>query len=248
MSITIDINGVQLKSTKENLQDTITHYITNYNLILKDIIFAGKKFENYTSLIDEIRYQNNVIVYLTVYPIITDPYLLFYKLKKETGGWQDISKSKPVATLNSGFNEWFTYNYNNFSSKQKDIIKNLITMFLAKKNGYVINIDIYEPSETQNQYFFFSQELLEIASKIIDLPINLVKEYITNPYKYNDDPKKMLLIYLVFGDYYKSYFTDELTKNDEFMKLLHTYNNEVGLSNPELINDLVGSSINNQKN
>lgn len=247
MSVTIKIGGYpDLISPIGSIQQTIERFIADNNLILKQILFAGGTyFGKYNELKERVR--NESTVHLVVYPIISEPQKLFDKLKNETGGWLQLGKSKSVATLASGQTWWFSGNWINFTVEKKESVLSLMTEFLTVKNGYQTSVQFYEPVSGidiigGDQYFFYVPDFFRIACEIVGITEEQAKIYICSWTEGNDDPKKKLLVYLVFGDYYKPYMKKELQSNEEFMRILHQYNTRIGLPEPDTIPNLEGGS------
>ena len=99
---------------------------THVQFGLNKIFFAMKKYnynndtgeiENYDQLLSDL---NSIkTIYLDLYPIAKDAQTLFEQMITETGGWQDIGKEKPVATFNSGNQNWFIENWKKFPTTEK---------------------------------------------------------------------------------------------------------------------------------
>lgn len=231
---------------KNEIKDKINQFMrTHKQFGLKKIFFTTKKYnynndtgeiEEYEKLLSDL--NNNQTIHLDLYPIATDAQTLFEHMITETGGWQDIGKEKPVATFNSGNQSWFIENWKKFLTEEKKKFLNLMSINLKVKNGYDINIEIYEPPEPPEgvqyyQYFFYDTSFFSKACEVIGIDQEVAKKYVGN--WTSSGGKKQILINLVFNDYCKSYEREKLVCNAEYMEIFNKYRESVGL--PKIVPD-----------
>lgn len=241
MSIFVELspgNRFEVPLDTEQIQNKIDEYIKKNNLVLRQIIHAGLSYLKISDVKKKL--SNGSTIYLSVYPIITDATTLIKKMMDDNGGWKEISKCKPVATLSSGQTWWFTENYPKLSFEEKNKFKTLLSDELNQNKDYKIELDIYVPTIKENhQIFFYVLEFFRIACEVVDCTVEEGYEFVSD-WTYNESilNKKKLLINLVFGDFYKT--NDpisklELSTNSEFIRVLNEYNRRVGLqeSKPE---------------
>ncbi len=228
MSVFVQIPSgrkVTVPLDKDQIQNYIDQFIREGNLVLRHITFAGT---SYPRVSDISNLQDGSTIILYTYQIIKDARGLMVLMASENGGWQQISKSKPVATLESGQTWWFTENYPNLSPEQKTVLKNMLKKRINNGKDYRMELEIYVPADKKNQFFFYVPEFLSIACEIVGCTVEQGMEYISDFGITN--PQKDLLISLVFGDYYKDDETKaSLRSNPEFMRVLNEYNHRVGL-------------------
>jgi hypothetical protein len=239
MSVIINFTSIyktEIPLDTNQIQNAIDKYISDGKLNLKYIIFNGRKFSKVS---DIQNLQDGSIIYLSTFPIITEPKILNSKMVFEENGWKNISKSKPVATLGSGDYSWFVENYINFSPEKKTMFKTILGKRINNGKDYKMNLEIYFPTIKQgHQLFFFVPDFFSIACEVVGCTIEQGYEYVSDFLTNESNPQKMLLINLVFGDYYKDEeIKEELSSNQEFMKVLNEYNKRVGLSEQISEND-----------
>ncbi len=250
MSVTIKPNYEGLPNFSSpadwrSIKDNIERFVAENNLVLRKVIFAGSDF---LGRYDQLNVYDGSTITLSVYANITEPEILFEKFTKEEGGWKEMSKQKPVATLKSGFSWWFTENFARFSQEKKGRFSLMMSDFLTKRNGYKTEIQIYEPttSDASTQNFFFIPDFYRTACHVIDIAEEAANSYISSWDIGRDDPKKNLLINLVFGDYYRPYLKPGLERNEEFMVILRNYNERVGIGAPETLPELISTGGGNK--
>jgi hypothetical protein len=163
---------------------------------------------------------------------LTDAESLFELMKMHQDGWEVLSKQKPVATLESGVKDWFITPFYQLSQISKKIFLQLINANIIKKYGYSCRVQLYDipnrPKNINRQFFFYIPEYFNIACELFGLSPEQGKEYVFNPFSSGDN--KTLFINLVFGDYYKPWFTSD--EKERLRPFIQEYNLRVGL--PEL--------------
>ncbi len=250
MSVRINIDGETIDSPVSDIKQTIEKFTKPKNIGVSRIMHTGRIYEdNFDDLFS--RLSNGSLIILFTYPIINEPINLFLKMTSETGGLIEISKSKPVATFNSGDNSWFFKNYERFTPAQKSLLEKLLIDYLSRKNHYPTNVRLYNNS-LGNFYknFFYVPEFVSVANEILDITMDDSIRFISN-YDDGTNPKHILFINLVFGDYYKQYLRPSLESNEEFMRVLREYNSRIGIGAPEdlpLITAQGGSILNSDSN
>ncbi len=250
MSVRIQIQGETINSPIPDIKQTIEKFIKPKNIGVSRIMYAGIFYDdNFDDLFSRLSNNSSIIVY--TYPILNTPIKLFVEMMRETGGWKEISKSKPVATFNSGDNSRFIKNYERFTPEQKSLLEKLIIDYLSKKNHYPTNVKIYN-NNSGNFYnnFFYVPEFVSVANKILDIYMDDSIRFISNYYD-GANPKHILFVNLVFGDYYKPYFKPSLESNEEFIRVLREYNSRIGIEPPEDLPQITaegGSILNSDSN
>ena len=136
----------------------------------------------------------------------------------------NISKTKPVATLYSG---WWIYiflnNYNSYNEKEKEEIIYSLNKLLTLKNGYETKIKIFENENTSmcsNRLIFYEERFLTVLLEIFNYNITDFLLLVSN--NFNEKPENIMnMIYIAFGDKYKEehrQFTDDFeTLNDLYL-------------------------------
>ncbi len=163
---------------------------------------------------------------------IEDAKSLFELIKIHQDGWDVLSKQKPVATLETGVQDWFKTPFYQLSEISKKIFLQLINANIFKKYGYSCQVQLYDipnrPTNMNRQLFFYIPEYFNIACELFGLSPEQGKEYVFNPFSSGEN--KELFINLVFGDYYKPWFESE--KKELLRPFIQEYNSRVGLPEP----------------
>ncbi len=224
----------QVTITPTTLRERIENYLAENNQGLAHIIFIGRPYtiEQIGEFYDRVGDQSTI--HVITWPKLPTPQQLFERMHRDRGGWDVMSKQKPVATLSSGDTRWFSKNYEGFTEEQKTEFKNILSDFLSSKNGYPCVIQINFTTSENIQDFFYIEEFFNIACEVVGCTQEQAIEYISN--WSSSSPQKSILIPLVFGDYYKrSFFRDDAIKNAEFLPTLRRYNERVGLPDPDQV-------------
>jgi hypothetical protein len=230
---TIKYNYKEFTSNQENIRKTVEDIAKEYNCEVDKLIFAGMNLANeegYEKLSSESRHKG-VILHLLTYPILKTTEEIFSCLLNETGGWKELGKNKPVATFNSGSWTWFYKNYDKLNDKNKEELLLMMSEYVSKKQGHEIDVKISETfvsieqllQNKSKQFYFYIPYFFNVACCVSDIDESEAINTISDFHSEKSENKKTL-INIVFGDYYKDYLTEELSKNKTFMEKFNEYN------------------------